>query len=55
MKYIIEIFFNETDSCLLHDVLYISFIGDIVKIDRMFDEPIFDLKEVLKVEIKQQK
>jgi hypothetical protein len=54
-KYIVEIFMNETDSILLHDVLFVAFVSDICKITRLFDEPIFNLNEVHKIDIKLQK
>lgn len=54
MTYRVEVFMNETDSIVLVDTLFISFVGNIVKFDRMFDEPIFDMNEIHHIEIKKE-
>lgn len=55
MKFTVEIFMNETDSILLDNVLFISFIDHVVKIDRLYDKPIFDMNEVYEIKIKRER
>lgn len=54
MKYIVEVWWNETNSILIHDVIFIDIVGHIIRLTRLFDEPFWSLNEIYKVEIKAQ-